>query len=82
MLSPLVDESRKADNVAHRSDAVISKVDHAGLVVQRPATVGVLNTLAQQRVSSVFSDLGYLVRQSIQFHLTTRRQPESEKQKR
>ncbi|WP_461606162.1 hypothetical protein, partial [Aeromonas allosaccharophila] len=58
----LMDKSRQTDNVAHRSDAIVSEVDDLVAVVKRPLAIGTLDTLFHHRVSGVFSQLDNLER--------------------
>ena len=57
---PLVDKGRQTDNVAHRSDAIVSEVDDLVAVVERPLTIRTLDALFHHRVSGVFSQLDNL----------------------
>ena len=55
-----MDKGRQTDNVAHRSDAVVSEVDDLITEVELPFTTGTLDTLFHHRVSGVFSQLDNL----------------------
>ena len=56
----LMDKSRQTDNVAHRSDAIVSEVDDLIAVVERPLAIRTLDTFFHQCVSGVFSQLDNL----------------------